>query len=170
MATSVVPGTPRWAVWAAHGAIVSVLPSAVWRTATGFGADLGTTQAWRDAEQLPGWGTVYVLSLSVLSIGAAMLTLGLVQPWGERLPRVLGGRVVPTGLAVTVATTGAVAVIAICVISVAQWQQIIGFAGLPASGWYELVTAAYLPAVLWGPLVLTVTWAYWRRRSRSRAE
>jgi hypothetical protein len=37
----VVDGTPRWAVLAAYGTVVSVLPSAVWRTAVGFGADLG---------------------------------------------------------------------------------------------------------------------------------
>ena len=84
MSRTIVVGTPRWAVWSAYGAILSVIPFAVWRTAAGFGADLGTTQAWRDAEHLSGSGTVYVLSLSVLSIGAAALTLGLVQPWGER--------------------------------------------------------------------------------------
>ncbi|WP_248582968.1 hypothetical protein [Nocardioides sp. InS609-2] len=162
---NIVSGTPRWAVWAAYGAILSVVPSAVWRSLTGFGLHLGTTQAWRDAQHLPGSGTVYVLSLSVLSIGAAALTLGLVQPWGERLPRWLGGLRVPTWFAVATATLGAACVILICAVSVARWEHIIGYEGLPAPGWYELVTAAYLPAVLWGPLLLAVTWAYRRRRT-----
>ena len=32
-----------------------------------------------------GWESVYVLGLSVVSEGAALLTLGLVRPWGERV-------------------------------------------------------------------------------------
>ena len=35
----VVDGTPRWAVLAAYGTVVSVLPSAVWRTAVGLPAE-----------------------------------------------------------------------------------------------------------------------------------
>lgn len=57
----VAAGTPRWAVAAAYAAVLSVLPSAVWRVAVGFGADLGMPQAWRGYQQVPGAGTVYVV-------------------------------------------------------------------------------------------------------------
>jgi hypothetical protein len=164
----VVPGTPQWAVWAAYGTIVCVLPSAVWRTAIGLGADLGTTQAWRDFQQIPGPGSVYVIGLSVLSIAAAALTLGLVQPWGEVMPHwipLIGGWRVPRSVSTLTATVGAVCVIAICWMSLVNWDHIIGFRGRPAPGWYELATAAYMPALLWGPLLLAVAWARWRRDS-----
>jgi hypothetical protein len=164
----VVLSTPRWAVLAAYGAVLSVLPSAAWRTAIGFGADLGTSPAWREFQQVPGPGTVYMLTLSLLSIGAALLTLGLVQPWGEWVPRgvpVLGGRRVPTAAALIPAVAGAVLVVAIGVASVINWERIIGFAGRPTPGWYELAVAAYLPTLLWGPFVLIAAYGYWRRRS-----
>ena len=36
-----------------------------------------------------------------------------------------------------------------------------------ASGWWEaLLIACYLPLLLWGPLLLLLTWAYYRRRCR----
>ncbi len=109
-----VPGTPRWAARAAYVAALSVVPSAVWRTAVGIGVPLGWSDEQLRSQQIPGSGTVYVLALSVVSIGAAALTLGLVHPWGEVTPRVL-------------------------------------------------------PALLWGPLLLAVTWAYWRRRRIHRS-
>ncbi|GAA2865125.1 hypothetical protein Acy02nite_13720 [Actinoplanes cyaneus] len=79
-----VAGTPRWAVVAAWATVWCVVPSSVWRSAAGFGAGLGMSDQWRELQQIPGPGTVYVLSLSVLSIAFASLTLGLVYPWGNR--------------------------------------------------------------------------------------
>ena len=110
---------------------------------------------------------MYVVSLSVLSVAAASLTLGLVQAWGEVLPSwipALGGRPVPTPLAIALATTGAVCVIAICVASVLNWEPIIEHNGRPGPGWYALATAVYLPALFWGPLLLATTFAYAQRR------
>lgn len=55
-----------------------------------------------------GW---YLLLLSGLSMGLALLTLGLVHDWGERVPGwvpLLGGRTVPTRAAVFPAAAGAV--------------------------------------------------------------
>lgn len=164
----IVPGTPRWAVWASYGTVLCVLPSAVWRTSIGFGAHLGTTEAWREFQHLPGTDSVYVIALSLLSIGAAALTFGLVQPWGEVLPRwvpLVGGRRVHPAVSLSIAGLGATCVIAICWMSVVNWGQIMGFRGRPAPGWYEVATAAYLPALLWGPLLLMVMWARWRRIS-----
>lgn len=98
-----VGGGRAWAtVWC-------VIPSSVWRAAAGFGAGLGMSDEWRELQQIPGPGTPYVLSLSVLSIVFASLTLGLVYPWGERVPAqvpVVGGRRYPTWLAGGLAAAG----------------------------------------------------------------
>jgi len=168
----VVDGTPRWAVLAAYGTVVSVLPSAVWRTAIGFGADLGMPQAWRDYYQVPGRGTVYVLALSLLSLGAATLTLGLIYRWGEVVPSwvpKIGGQSIPALLVVFAAVLGAGIVTAFAVTSAVNWETISSFRGKPAPEGYALATAAYAPALCWGPLLLLVTFAYWRRRTQSGA-
>lgn len=34
-----------------------------------------------------------------------------------------------------------------------------------SDGWAALMLSCYLPLNLWGPLLLVLTWAYWRRRS-----
>jgi hypothetical protein len=170
MSRNIVDGTPRWAVVCAYATLLSVVPCALWRTSIGFGAQLGTTQAWRDSQDIPGSGTFYVISLSVLSIAAAALTLGLVRQWGEVVPGWvpgLAGRRVPTALVIVLAVAGAAAVMFICAMSAIHWQHLIGYAGRPAPGWYQLAVGAYLPALLWGPLLLTTTAAYWRRRTRT---
>jgi hypothetical protein len=81
-----VPNTPRWAVIAAWVTVLTVLPSSVWRTAVGLGIPLGWTDEHLRLEHIPGYGTAYVIGLSVASIAAASLTLGLVYPWGDRVP------------------------------------------------------------------------------------
>lgn len=160
-------GTAPWAVWLAWATVVSVVPSVIWRAAVGLGVDLGWSQQHLDLEQIPGYGTSYVITLSALSLLAASFTLGLVRPWGERLPRwlpIVGGRPVPVLMAVVASVVGASIVITICVMSIAHWNQVSGFADRPDSGWARLMAACYLPALLWGPMLLAVTWDYWRRR------
>ncbi len=80
------------------------------------------------------------------------------------LPAV-GGRRVPTLLAVGAAVLGALAVGAIVLLSILRWEQVSGFAERPGSGWARLMVACYLPAVLWPPLLAVVAVAYWRRRT-----
>jgi hypothetical protein len=166
-----VAGTPRWAVVAAWATVWCVIPSSVWRSVAGFGVPLGMSDEWRELQRIPGPGTVYVLSLSVLSIALASLTLGLVHPWGERIPArlpVIGGRRPPTWLVVGSAMTGAVLLAAIVVLSAVNWDVVIGGAGRPAPAWELLATACYLPAALWPVLLTAVTVAYARRRAGSR--
>lgn len=163
-----MPGTPRWAVAAAYATVASVLPAGIWRTLVGVGVELGWTEEHLRLERIPGYGTLYVITLTVLSIGCAALTLGLVYPWGEVFPSWLpavGGRRVPTLLAVGAAFLGALAVGAIVVLSILRWDQVSGFAERPGSGWARLMVACYLPAVLWPPLLAAVAVAYWRRRT-----
>jgi hypothetical protein len=164
-----VAGTPRWAVVAAWATVWCVIPSSVWRSAAGFGAGLGMSDEWRELQQIPGPGTVYVLSLSVVSIGCASLTLGLVYPWGERVPPrvpVIGGCRYPTWLVAGLAAAGLVPLVVIVVVSAANWDVLIGAAGRPSPGWTTLATACYVPAALWPVLVAAVTVAYIRRRAQ----
>lgn len=84
---SAVPGTPRWAVVAAWATLGCVLPSSLWRISVGLGIPLGWSDAHLRLERIPGDGTFYVIRLSVASIVAAALTLGLIYRWGERVPR-----------------------------------------------------------------------------------
>ena len=166
---SVAAGTPHWAVVATRVAAWSVVPSAVWRTAVGLGVPLGWTQEHLDLERIPGYGTVYVLVLSVMSITASFATYALVKPWGERwfdaLP-LIGGRRIPTVLVAGVALAGAAAVAVIVVVSVVHWSSVSGFADRPVSFWSVLMVLCYLPALLWSPAVVAATVAYVRRRNQ----
>lgn len=168
----VAPSAPRWAVLAAYGAVLSVVPSGVWRTAVGLGVPLGWSDEHLRLERIPGEGTRYVISLTALTLGAALLTLGLVQRWGEVVPGwvpVVGGRRVPTLLAVVPATAGALTVTTVAAVSAVHWDDVSGFADDPDSGWARLMALCYAPALLWGPLLAAVTMAYWRRRRSAGA-
>lgn len=161
---------PRWAVIAAHATLLTTLPSGIWRIFAGFGFNLGfTDEFW--GPQMPGWGTVYVIALSVVAEGLAFLTIGLVRPWGERVPSwipLLGGRAVRPWAAIVPATLGGLAL-------TAMWVQIpiAFFAETPdaeqADGWWAaLMALCYVPLIAWGPLLLAVTYAYYRRRRPAR--
>ncbi|KAB1909939.1 hypothetical protein [Micromonospora sp. AMSO31t] len=155
---------PGWAVRAAHLIPLLVLPSGLWRIALVAGLPIGSPVD-------PGPGeSVYIVSLSLVSEGLALLSLGLVRPWGEVFPGwlpLVGGRRVPPPFAVTVATTGAVALTLIW--AYAAW-------GLPANGndlnftpaGFALLLACYAPLLLWGPLLLALAWSYHRRHSPTR--
>ena len=77
---------PRHLVIAAHLVALTVLPAGVWRSRLGCGVTLGFTRAALEADDMPGWGTVSVVFLTLLTEGLALLTLGLVRPWGEVVP------------------------------------------------------------------------------------
>lgn len=163
-----MPGTPRWAVAAAYVTVASVMPSGIWRTLVGLGVDLGWSEEQRELQQIPGAGTLYVITLSALSIACAALTLGLVYRCGEVLPPwlpVVGGRRVPASFALGAASLGVLAVGGVVVTSVLRWDQVSGFGDRPDSGWARLMAASYLPAVLWPPLLAAVAIACWRRRA-----
>ncbi|MEV6757088.1 hypothetical protein [Streptomyces sp. NPDC051214] len=108
----------------------------------------------------------YVLLLGAVAEGASYLTLGLVRPWGEVMPRwvpFLAGRPVNAHLAVATASLGALTVI------VLWWVFFFG-ALLTSPGPHPdisagaiLFVAAYAPLLLWGPLLAAVTWSYHQR-------
>ncbi|MGW7078757.1 hypothetical protein [Streptomyces sp. NPDC054866] len=153
---------PVWAEWIAHAIPLVVLPVCIWRLPIGFGYGMG-------GERLdPAWFNIpYVLGLSILSELFAHLSFGLVRGWGEVVPSWvprLGGRRVPVAAAVVPATIGGLALTAIGV----EWMITAigeGPGAWPyAEGWDVLAMTVSGLMNLWGPLLLVLTYAYYRRR------
>ncbi|RZT79277.1 hypothetical protein EV382_2475 [Micromonospora violae] len=157
---------PRpWAVWAAYAVPLCVLPSALWRLSLVFTDDAVTR-----------W---YMLLLSVLSMGLALLTLGLVHRWGQRVPHWvprLGGRRIPARPVVRAAVTGGWLLVAVCVYFLLNQRFHLvqsGWVGIggdepahPPPGWE--VFRFYAPLLAWGPLVVAVATDYRRRAAMAR--
>ena len=160
---------PRVIRAAAYAVPVCVLPSALWRLHAVF---------WGSQACFHGTGEkVYVVSLSVVSLTAACLTVGLVSRWGELLPGWLpavGGRTVNATAATVAAGLGVVLIFALYAYAVLnpifEWRQPPPYdpacppPDQTAGAW--LAYAAYVPLLLWGPLLLVVTISYHRRRAR----
>ena len=136
----------------AHLVPLLTLPSGLWRIALVVGLPVAAVD--------PGgfWVRAYIVTLTVVSEGAALTTLGLVQPWGEVAPRWIpwiGGRPVRPLAAFIPAIAGAT-------ILTALWIWV--FWGMAGSDFYDyfngpqsvIVTACYLPLLLWGPLLAVV--------------
>jgi hypothetical protein len=151
---------PPWAVWAAYAVPLCVLPSALWRLSLVFTDDAVTH-----------W---YMIFLSTVSMGLALLTLGLVHRWGQRFPHWvprIGGRRIPARPVVGVALIGGWSLVAICVYFLLNQRfhfvQSI-WVGIgddepvhPTPGWEVL--RYYAPMLAWGPLVIAVAADYRRR-------
>ncbi|HYH29860.1 MAG TPA: hypothetical protein VD903_05700 [Pseudonocardia sp.] len=154
---------PRWAVVAAHLVPLTALPSGLWRVPLALGFPMGIVGV-----RLQWWEPWYFLVLSLVTEGVALLTLGLVRPWGERVPSwvpLLGGRRVPPLAAVVPAAAGAVAVQVIWTYAFRGFPELGSFR-FAHDGWRVLMIACYAPLLLWGPLLAAVTVAYYRRRCR----
>ncbi|MGW3012278.1 hypothetical protein ACWC9R_26090 [Streptomyces sp. NPDC001219] len=165
------PVVPRPVRWAAHAVPLMLLPSGLWRCAVAFGVPSGFAVSHPlHQSNFPGWMSLYLIGLSLVAEGLGLLTLGLVRPWGERVPRwvpVPGGRNVPVLAAVVPASLGAAAVTVITVVSSFGWEQEMADPAAPRGAAAWLMTACYLPLLAWGPLLGWVTVAYWRRRRSS---
>lgn len=157
---------PRWAVRAAHVAALTTVPTGLWRLGIAAGLGMGWSESWL-AGAAGDWGDrAYLVGLSLFAEGLALLTLGLVQPWGEVLPRWvpgIGGRRIPPYAAIAPAGLGALALIAIWTPTPWMFVREIS-ADEPDGGWEVVMAFAYVPLMLWGPLLAAVTWAYYRRR------
>ncbi|MFC8830243.1 hypothetical protein ACFT9I_33510 [Streptomyces sp. NPDC057137] len=165
-AGSVAP-PPRWAVWAAHLTTLVVLPSGLWRIALVLGFPAGYQDESFVDFQTPG-AKVWMLTLSVVCELLAFLTIGLVQPWGEVVPRwipLIGGRVVRPTAAVVPAAVGAVAL-------TLMWASVPWWWTYPHVDMTDtgniVVGILYQPLVLWGPLLAAVTVSYYRRHRGPR--
>ncbi|MEU4119658.1 hypothetical protein AB0F71_34820 [Kitasatospora sp. NPDC028055] len=151
----------RWAVRAAHVAALTAVPSGVWRIAMGVGVPVGFDTTGLD---IPGWFSAVCIAMSLGAEGLTLLTLGLVQPWGEVVPRwlpLIGGRRVAPLAAVVPALLGAAVVM---LLTIPRAGGFGGAPGAPTGPALLLMDACYAPLLLWGPLLLLVTVAYYRRR------
>jgi len=158
---------PRWAVVAAHLVPLTTLPSGLWRVPLALGFSLGLLNDGAPVH-VHRWESVYVLSLSLVVEGAALLTLGLVRPWGERVPAWipgLRGRRLPPRPVAAVAGTGAVALTVLWTWGLRDFPSPPGME-FSAPGWNAVLVVCYTPLILWGPLLAAVTFAYFRRRCR----
>lgn len=160
---------PRWARWTAHTVPLLVVPSGLWRIALGVGIPVGFTGDLAELYRAPGWITPYVLALTLAAEAAALLTLGLVKPWGELLPRwvpLVGGHRVPTLVGVAAAAAGVAALTTIAVPTVALWNgpQNMGDPDAPHGLAGLIMTACYAPQLAWPPLLAVLTMHYYRRR------
>ncbi|SBT52352.1 hypothetical protein [Micromonospora auratinigra] len=156
----------RWGRWAAWTAAGIPLVYAATRFAWALGVPLGISREFLTEMQESGlvWAGA---GLAAFATVGAVLTLGLVQRWGEVFPRWLpglAGRRVPPRLAVVPAGLVAVAVTAGCLGELTApefWRIMGGF------------SAAVAPMVLWplwGPALGAATLAYHLRRRGTCAD
>lgn len=165
----------RWARLAAHAVPLTVLPSGLWRVAMACGVPVGFSEEWLAAAGIPGWNwaTFWPLTLTLLAECLALLTLGLVRPWGETVPRwvpVLGGRRIPPLAAILPAAVGAAILCAITTTGGVLWAMGVMGAPMdtPSAGWGVAIFAGcYAPLLAWGPLLAAVTVHYAHRRAAS---
>jgi len=162
---------PGWARRVAYLAALTPVPSGLWRSAYAVGIPVGADEQYRLAHHaFPSWGTVYLFGLTFLLVGLAQLTLGLVQNWGEVVPRwipFLGGRRVRPLAAVIPAGVGAVALTILWTAVTSNVQAIWTVYGLDGTARVVMV-ACYAPILLWGPLLGAVTVSYHRRHRTAR--
>jgi hypothetical protein len=171
-----VPGVPRRVRWYAYAATLTVLPSGIWRLLAVYGhvplvdhpADPG---AGHGPILITGWW--YVLALTVVSEALAYLTVGLIAPWGETVPRWvpgLGGRRIPVAAVTIPAALGATFLTLLwpyALVMIALGRTVQGeVAGVDPHGWQAVAfDVAYWPLAAWGPLLGLVTLHYHRRRT-----
>ncbi|MFD0905512.1 hypothetical protein [Actinomadura sediminis] len=156
---------PTWQHRAAHAVTLLALPSCLWRIGLALGFPLGYTDEGHRIICPPGLaGPVYLIGLSVATEIAALLTLGLVQRWGEVVPRwvpVIGGRTVPVPAVLIPAWIGVAALGALWT-PFAFWWAMPHDDMTPAG--HTLVGFLYLPLVAWAPILAVLAVSYRRRR------
>lgn len=130
------------------------------------GFSLGYQPAWitDNATSIADRGWLIVLSSTTECL--ALLTIGLVRPWGEVLPDwvpMLGGRRIPSLAASVPAAVGAVLLTLLWAMNPVLFTDLFHDPLEPQGGWRTLMASCYLPLMLWGPLLGAVTWDYRRR-------
>lgn len=152
---------PRIGGWAAYAAAVLALPYGVSRLAWAMGIPLGVTEEFLKGGLTSGAGALSEVLFAGLCFGGAVLTLGLVQRWGEVFPRWipwLAGRRVPVSMAVV---PGAAAAILLTQAGLRSWLWLRPEFLRPDT-WGELApTLSWLP---WGIALGMATYAYFLRR------
>jgi hypothetical protein len=161
---------PRWAERLAHAIPLLFLPSGLWRLAVAFGFPMGMLNDAGELAVVRGWPAIDIAVISLLSEAVALTAFGLVRRWGEVAPAWLpfiGGRPVRPKAAIVPATVGSVALMLIWTLGF--WDVWTGHQAhrMASPFWATVFAGCYAPLNLWGPALLTLTWAYHRRRARS---
>src|SRR5512135_778516 len=162
----------RWGRIATYVSMVVPLFYALTRYAWALGIPLGMTEEYWRFEQARGTWTSGLFLASFGLVGA-ILTLGLVQHWGEVFPRWmigLAGRRVPIGLAVVPASIVSVLLI---VGGIGIWsglsQMVAGLAAMGATAMESIGALIFQlgPTLLfpvWGVALAVATLGYYYRR------
>lgn len=164
----------RWGRLAVSVAVVVPVLYAVTRLAWALGIPLGISEDFlREGQEIGLWWAG--AGLATIALGGAVLTLGLIQKWGEVFPRwipLLRGERVPIPLAVFPASVVSVLVMAAGLMFVrltltGKLDVILGEGVLGAQNWAALAPELLWP--LWGAALAAATLAYYCRR-RGRCE
>jgi hypothetical protein len=155
----------RWGRWAVAIAVTVPLLYTTTRLAWAFGVPLGISHEFlREGQRIGMWKAG--AALSAVDITGVILTLGLVQRWGEVFPRWmlgLSGRRVPPALAIVPASVVSVLVTSAGLHAVWDFLQ----HGFPPDGWATTGPGLLWPA--WGVALGAATLAYhYRRRGACR--
>ena len=159
----------RWGSWATYVAVTIPILYAITRWAWALGFPLGISERFlREGQEVGLWWAG--AALATLAVGGAVLTLGLVQGWGEVFPRwipFVGGKRVPIPLAVVPASLVAVLVTTAGLMFVrltltGRLGAILGEGVLTAQNWAALTPELLWP--LWGAALGAATLAYYYRR------
>jgi hypothetical protein len=150
----------RWGRWATYTAAIIPLPYAAIRWAWALGMPLGISGEFlREGQEIGMWWAG--AALSTVDLAGVILTLGLIQRWGEVFPRWMvgfsGKRVAPA-LAILPASLVSV------MVTSAGLQVVRGFLsdGFPADGWATIAPGLLWP--IWGVALGAATLAYYYRR------
>jgi hypothetical protein len=159
----------RWGRWAVYVAVVIPVLYALTRWAWALGIPLGISEEFlREGQEIGLWWAG--ASLATIAMGGAILTLGLVQRWGEVFPRwipFLRGRRVPIWFAVVPASLVSVLVTTAGLMFVrltltGKLGAILGEGVLSAENWAALAPELLWP--VWGVALGAATLAYYFRR------
>jgi len=160
---------PHWANTIAHVIPLLTLPSGLWRVGIAMGFSMGTLDDNGRPFHVEGGEAVYIVGISIVAELVALTAFGLVRAWGEVVPRwipLLGGRRVAPLAAVVPAVLGSLGLMVIWTYGFRD--LFFSFDGLSidftSEAWGVLMLVCYAPLNLWGPLLLVLTWAYYRRR------
>ena len=159
----------RWGRLATYVAVIIPVIYAVTRWAWALGFPLGLSEEFfREGQEVGLWWAG--AALATLAVGGAVLTLGLVQRWGEVFPGwipFLSGKRVPIWFAVVPASLVAVLVTTAGLMFVrmtltGRLGAILGEGVLSAENWAALAPELLWP--LWGAALGAATLAYYYRR------
>lgn len=153
--------TLRWGRWATYTAAALALPYPIVRICWALGIPLGVD--WLDGAFTLPERIGLVLLFGGLPVGGAILTLGLLQRWGEVFPRwipYLRSRRVPIWFAVAPATWAGILLIQ-AGFRIVVWTAS-GASPITADTWGSgLPGLSWLP---WGLALCVATYAYYLRR------